>query len=432
MAERVAPHPALVSHSLAEAMNVTSSDVRLTDSLWILLLTFLTTLARSQPAQKPSFTDSLDVRFRDFYSRVLSEGDSARRQALVEDYLFHVRARGREVTEDSTAYFLFKGHAQRVYLAGDFNGWQPKDTLSRIPQTDLFFLARTFHPAARCEYKFIVDSIWMLDAVNPRSVLGSYGLNSELWMPRYKPPKEIEFRSYIKHGSLDTVRITSAILKRTHTAFVYLPAGYAARAPQRYPTLFVTDGGEYISLALMTNVLDNLIADGMILPIIAVFVDPRTDIHDSQTSKRMSDYTMSSAFVRFMIDEVRARLIKRYRMSRNASQTGIMGASLGGLIATYAAYTRPDVFGLCAAQSPSYWWNKRAMLTMIERGKRRDVKFYIDTGTISDAQLEASAMRDLLARKGYSVHYEEHPESHNWANWRARIARILAYFWGTK
>ncbi len=193
--------------------------------------------------------------------------------------------------------------------------------------------------------------------------------------------------------------------------------------------IFVTDGGEYLSLGLMHNVLDNLIAGRRIRPVVAVFIDPRTDIGNSGTSKRMTDYAMSDTFVTFLIHDVRSRLIKEYRLTSDPGETAIMGASLGGLIATYAAYSRPEVFGLCAAQSPSYWFNGGAVIRLIRDGERRPVRFYIDTGTMRDSQTEAQAMRDVLLEKGYALRYAEYPEGHNWANWRARIADILITFW---
>ncbi len=375
---------------------------------------------------------SQGILFQDFLNLVNVQGDSVKRQAIVDDFVFRIRARGSVVTEDSTVFFLHKGNARCVQLAGDINGWKPDDSLTRIPKTDLFYLPKTLDPASRFEYKFVVDSVWTLDQLNARVVIGGYGPNSEVWMPRYRPPTEIEYRPEIAHGTLDSLNIRSRIVQRTHPVFVYLPSGYRADAQKRYPTIFVTDGGEYITLALMLNVLDNMIAEKRIRPIIAVFVDPRTDINDSQTSKRMNDYSMSDAFVNFMVREVRARLIKKYRMLNDPTQTAIMGASLGGLISTYAAFTRPDVFGLCAAQSPSFWWKKKAIIRTIASGSKKNIKFYIDTGTIRDAQAEASEMRDVLKRKGYRVHYEENPEGHNWVNWRARIPSLLSYFWGTQ
>ena len=146
----------------------------------------------------------------------------------------------------------------------------------------------------------------------------------------------------------------------------------------------------------------------------------------------MLDYTMSDTFVTFLIEEVRAKLLKKYRLKKEPEQTAIMGASLGALIATYASYTHPDVFGLCAAQSPAYSWNEDAMIKKISRGPKRQVKFYIDTGTIRDAQEKARKMKRVLEEKGYVIHYAEYPEGHNWANWRARVDDILRYFWGIR
>ncbi len=109
-----------------------------------------------------------------------------------------------------------------------------------------------------------------------------------------------------------------------------------------------------------------------------------------------------------------------------------MGASLGGLISAYAAYRRPDVFGLCAAQSPSFNWEKDRILRMIEAGSRKAIKFYIDTGTLHDVEIVSRNMKKILQDKGYELSYAEYPEGHNWSNWRARIDDILVYFWGTK
>ena len=141
---------------------------------------------------------------------------------------------------------------------------------------------------------------------------------------------------------------------------------------------------------------------------------------------------MSDTFVSFIAGELRGSLLKKYRLSTTPESTGIMGASLGGLIATYAAFTRPDVFGLCAAQSPSFWWKKDSMIAIARESPKRNIKFYISTGTIRDAQEKAAKMKSVLDSKGYEVKYEEYPEGHNWVNWRARLAHLLEYFWSRK
>ena len=429
MAHRTSKHTSLVLSP--KVSSVKSSQV--VKYLSTAALLTASALARTQSLDTRSSTEATGIRFPDFLRQLESANDSSSKSRLAEEYIAKVRQHGRAVIEDSTIYFLYFGNAKRVAVPGDLNGWNPKeDSLTRIPKTNLFYLAKSVHAAARFEYKLAVDSTWILDPLNRQQAIGGYGPNSEIWMPLYKPPTEIEYRADILHGRIDTLKIKSKLLNRTHPVFVYMPPGYKQSTRKLYPTMYVTDGGEYITLALMLNVLDNLIAEKRIEPIVAVFVDPRTDLRDIRTSKRMHDYTLSDTFVSFLVHEVLASLTKKYRVDLRAEQTAIMGASLGGLISTYAAFTRPDVFGLAAAQSPSYWWKQDTVITLFERSPKKNLRFYIDTGTIRDTQEKALKMKSVLEAKGYPVHYEEHPEAHNWVNWRSRVSHILEYFWGTR
>jgi enterochelin esterase-like enzyme len=387
---------------------------------------------RTQSLDQRSSTEAIGERFQDFLVRVNGTASATTKKRIVQEYVSKVTTYGRAVVEDSVVYFLFQGKAKRVAVPSDLNGWDPAaDSMRKMPGTDLFYLATTVDRDARFEYKLVVDSTWILDPFNKQQAFGGYGPNSEVWMPGYVPPKEIEFRKNILHGSIDTLSVKSMLLGRTHFVFVYRPPGYET-SRQQLPSIYVTDGGEYLSLALMNNVLDNLIAEKRIRPVIGIFVDPRTDIRDAQTSMRMHDYALSDTFVNFLITELRPLLSKRYRLLEDATNTAIMGASLGGLIATYAAATRPDVFGLCAAQSPSYWWKDEAVIKLLADSRKMPIKFYIDTGTIRDAQEHARKMKKVLEEKGYDFSYGEYPESHNWVNWRSRLGDILVYFWGKK
>lgn len=401
---------------------------------FISLASMLTTVAasRSQAIAKIDSPEVLGERFADFLSKVTAEKDSAARTVITESFVKRIMASGHPVIEDSTVHLLFNGKAKRVSVPSDLNGWNSTaDTMKRIAGTNLFYLPITIDEAARFEYKLVADSAWMLDPLNQQQAMGGYGPNSEIWMPRYSPAKEIEYRPNIPHGKLDTLSFKSKLLRRTHPVFMYTPAGYK-KSLRPYPCIYVTDGGEYITLALMINVLDNLIAENRIEPVVGIFIDPRTDVRDAQTSKRMIDYSLSDTFVNSLITELRPMLMKKYKLTTKPEQTAIMGASLGGLISTYAAYQHPEVFGRSAAQSPAYWWKDSLIFKMIESGPRKPVKFYIDTGTIRDAQPQASKMKNLLESKGYEVRYGEYPEGHNWVNWRARLDDILVYFWGKK
>lgn len=389
-------------------------------------------LARAQTLDQRSSTSAPGGTFPGFLARVAAAADDASRLALAREFALRMRQYGRPIIEDSTVYFLYVGDAARVSVPSDLNGWSPStDTMISLPGTNLFYLPKSVPAAARFEYKLLVDSAWILDPLNPQQAIGGFGANSEIWMPRYRPPEEIAHREGIAHGTIDTLFVTGTQIGRTHPLFVYLPAGYR-RTDRAFPVIVVTDGGEYLTLALMHTVLDNLIADGRIEPVVGVFVDPRTDVNDSRTSMRMQDYAMSDSFVAFLTDDVLPLVRRKYRLAPDPRSTAVLGASLGGLIATYAALRRPDVFGLCGAQSPSYWWNDDAIIRLTAGLPTRDILLAITAGTIRDAQEGSRRMKAVLEEKRYRFTYEEHPEGHNWGNWRAHLAGILTTFWGPK
>jgi enterochelin esterase family protein len=267
--------------------------------------------------------------------------------------------------------------------------------------------------------------------MNPRQCMSGFGPNSELRMPAYRPPRDITFDPSIQHGTVDTLTLRSRLLARSHPVYVYLPPSYPSTR-KKLPLVVVTDGGEYLSLGLMNNVLDNLIAARRIQPVIAVFLDPRTDPADRRTNTRMQDYALRDTFAQSLARELLPMIRKEYRVSGDAKTTAIMGASLGGLIAAYAGWSRPDAFGLCAAQSPAFSWNSSQIINNFAHSARKPLRLYIDTGTLHDAQVEARQMRDVLVTKNYRFHYAEYPEGHSWGSWRARIADILLYFYGMK
>ncbi len=389
------------------------------------LLSALSFISNAQDAGVRTADVVLGKPFHEFL-RSVSAAEPEDRDSLIKEALDAIRSSGNALVTDSCVYFLYAGPAGSVVVPTDKNGWRPgEDGMTSLEGTDLFYLTLPLQRGARMEYKLIVDSVWMMDPVNSRKALGGYGYNSEVWMPGYMAPPEISERAGIERGSLDTLLFTSDTLGRAHPVFVYLPPGYSGESIA-YETIWVTDGGEYLTLGHMKTVLDNMIHDRRIRPVVAIFVDPRTDPNDSRTSKRMEDYNLRSSFLNALIFELRPRILRQYRIESGPGV--IMGASMGGLFSTYAVVSSPDVFYGSAAQSPAYWWDDGAIFALVKNCGPKTTKFYIDTGTISDAQAESNRMYHLLLELGCTVTYSEYPEGHNPVNWRARIDDILEYF----
>ena len=85
--------------------------------------------------------------------------------------------------DDTTVFFIYQGNAQNVVIAGDFTGWTPSMPMTGVEGTDIFYRAAHFEADARIEYKFVVNSNWILDPKNPHSFTGGTGINSEVRMP---------------------------------------------------------------------------------------------------------------------------------------------------------------------------------------------------------------------------------------------------------
>ena len=378
-------------------------------------------------AARPGIEES----FAGFLRRIESVSREEEKDRMIAGYIAWLKSHGTPIFEDSAAYIIYYGEAGVVTIPSDRNGWNPHaDTMTRVGQTKLFYRRETADPASRWEYKLCVDSLWILDPFNGLQSQGGFGANSEIRMPQYSPPAEIEYRHDIHHGILDTLRVASEVLGRRYTVFVYLPSAFGS-PHTRFPSVYVMDGGDYIGFGRMLNVLDNLIAEKRIVPVVGVFVNSYAANDDTTMDMRMTDYAMNDSFITFLTSELRPHLLRRYHLKEQPEETAIMGVSLGGLVATYATLLRPGTFGLCAAQSPSYHWNDGAIIDLVAQTPRKPVKIYIDTGTMHDAAENTRKMRDILRAKGYLYRYMEYPEGHNWYSWRSRIDDILMYFWGT-
>lgn len=366
--------------------------------------------------------------FSKFLSTVSAAADSVSKAETITAFL---SSHQKPFPEDSTVWFCYRGSGQNVAVAGDFNEWNPAAAaMKRVDQTDFFWIAQQLPAAGRVEYKLVVDGNWILDPLNSRTSMGGYGPNSDLWMPAYIP-LDYSNAEDIPAGKLDTMWIVSKHLGRRHPVIVYTPAG--TKAMKGAQSLWVTDGSDYIRLSEITRIMDILIFSRKVKPVYGIFVDPRVVFDQDSTNKRMTEYSANPHYIDFLQFEVQPVVAKRYGISKRASDKVIMGASMGGLISTYALLTRPEMFAKCASQSPAYRQGDSAVFTLARNTRlRKDLQFYIDTGTIHDTQDDARPVQALLKERGFNVEYAEYPEGHNWKNWRSRIPRILTKFFGMK
>ncbi len=358
--------------------------------------------------------------FQNFIQQLNSAPNDSVRMKMIDSFMIVAKAQGIPYIEDTAANFIYRGNGTNVYLAGDMNGWSTsRDKLIRVSNTNFFYATRIYERDARLDYKFVIDGNWILDPNNPKTCPSGFGPNSELAMPDYIQPVEIKYYPDIPHGTLRDTVFFSSNLNNSRTIRVYTPPGYETSSDS-FPMILVHDGLEYVSLASMHNVLDYLIANNQIQPVIAVFVPP---------VNRTPEYAgnQMNAFTNFIVNELMPYIKNRYRIKSGPENCAVAGASNGGNISLWLALKHPEVFENVAAQSSN-------VISEISNGfqnvPKLNLKVYLDIGTYDIAVLIPLVrnLKSILQSKGYDLLYYEFHEGHSWGNWRAHIDNFLKFF----
>ncbi len=373
-----------------------------------------------------SFTSVITAQsqFQDFINYVNSLGDPAAKQAAVDSFMTYARTVGIPFLEDSTANFLYQGNESTVTVAGDFNEWDMAAwPMIKLFQTDLWYRSEIFELDARLDYKFVLNgSAWILDPENPDVCQGGYGPNSELSMPLYVQPWEIQYNAGIQHGTLVTKSIYSVNVGTNYQLYIYLPPGYDTLSSESYPAVYFQDGMEYITLGRAVNVLDNLLDSAKIRPVIGIFVTPNNRNEEYAGSLR-NQYTL------FFVDELVPYIDANYKTKVGAKNRLVIGDSFGGNISALISYNHPEVFGLCGLHSAAFWPNNYEAYNLIINGPVEDIEWSSIWGTYESLYPNMRSFRDYLISAGYELDWLERPEGHSWGLWRASTDRILKYFY---
>ncbi|HMM12078.1 MAG TPA: alpha/beta hydrolase-fold protein [Bacteroidales bacterium] len=331
---------------------------------------------------------------------------------------------------NDTVLFLFKSTGiNSLQWVGDFNGWNANSSGwagERLAGTHIWWLLKTFPPDARLDYKIVANGNWILDTDNPYVQYSGFGPNSELRMPQWVFPEETRLQNGTLRGTLSEAKlITSSAQNLGYQVRyrVYTPHNYANLT--KLPVVYVTDGHEYADdrLGAMLIVLDNLIHQNKIRPVMAVFIDPRDPA--TGNNRRMNEYRANIRFANFVADELVPAIDQAYKTDTAANQRAILGTSLGGWNSAFFGMMRYDRFRLIGIHSPAF---DNAIIQQLGNSPRLPLKIYMSTGTIFDTQVQARSMKAVLDEKGYPLRYTEVNQGHSWGNWRALIDEPLEYF----
>ena len=175
--------------------------------------------------------------------------------------------------------------------------------------------------------------------------------------------------------------------------------------------------------------LDNLIADEIIEPLIAVFLDPR-DPNNLSIDRRGSEYRNNINFANYITQELIPDIDAAYKTNALADARAIMGASYGGYNAEYFSAVVPDYFHNIGMNSPYLHPNgDYNIIAELQAAPLDDMVLYMSSGIFdADAERYCNQLKDVFDQKGKEYKYTIIGDGHTWQNWSRVIGDALEYF----
>jgi len=347
-----------------------------------------------------------------------------------------------------------KEETRNVVVFGGVAGQEfGKNQMARLLDTDLWYRTYKVRTDARFSYhlspndslvpfekidlkdqKAVLQrtSTFKTDPLNPKTYLG-LPPPSLVELPGAPPQPWIKRSPEVAAGKIEEKRVRSTILSNERKVWVYTPPGYNATG-MPYGLVVIFDGFAYTLMVPTPVILDNLLAKGLIPPMIAVVLDNPTP------TSRNTEMACNPRFADFLASEVVPWVRENYHVTKDAGKTIVAGSSFGGLAATFAGFRHPEIFGNVISQSGSFWWKPEAdaehewLTRQFVTSPRLPVRFYLDIGLMEtgatpdngpDMVVVNRHMRDVLLAKGYFVHYREFNGGHEYLNWRGTFADAL-------
>ena len=305
---------------------------------------------------------------------------------------------------------------------------------ARLGGTDLWLLRLPVEDGGRFEYKLGIGrgggEELVVDPLNPARAGDPFGENSVAGTLGYERP-DWSLPRGAPSGTIEEIGVASHVFGEMRGVRVYLPAGHD---PERaYPLVVVHDGDDFVAYADLPVVLDNLIDEGTIPPVIAALV---------QTRDRLGEYSGSRTHARFLVQELLPALGARWAIAAAPAERVLLGASLGAVASLATAFRFPGVFGGLVLKSGSFILDERKLarrphpvfhrIARLMRALRRapdlpGTRAFVSTGELEGLADENRALASFLRERGVDVLFKSAWDGHHWHNWRDQLRDGLAW-----
>ena len=330
------------------------------------------------------------------------------------------RTAGNPVIESETVTFLWQGKIA-PFLVDDLHNWEEDPQTMHRAGTELWSFSMPLAADAYFEYAFLDPETGerIPDPLNPNRIWnGINAFNHYFYMPRSGPTPLVQPVKGISRGSVTRHQIPTKEFVVGAKRNVYL---YQPPVTVPVPLVVVYDGPDYLRRGKLNTIVDNLIASKRIRPFAMALVQ-----HGGPA--RGIEYACSESTLGFVFECVIPLAQQHLTLTPPGGEPyGVLGASLGGLMAMYTGMRLPQVFGKVLSQSGTFIMPEHqfVVVDLVRYTPPPEIEIWMDTGRYEWLLNNNRQMVALLKEKQYKVKYHEYSGGHNYTSWRDDIWRGL-------
>jgi len=338
------------------------------------------------------------------------------------------REEGNPIIQGETVTFVWHGRTA-PRLVSDLGEWEERPRPLKQISREVWAVSLKLPRNAYLEYSFYDPRTkqHILDPLNTKSVPnGVGGRNAFFYMPEAAPtplahPSSGHFRGRLSRHQVSTDGMT---VNGKRSVYLYHPA-----VTKPVPLVLVLDGIDYLRRVRIAQIVDNLIAQQRIQPVALAL------LQNGGGQGRMVEYACSEAtlgFLKNIVLPLAASQLHLLDLHQHPGAYGILGSSMGGLMAVYAALRLPEIFGCALSQSGAFELGgmETVAMQLVRWMPRPGIRLWMDVGLLEELLDCNRRMHSLLLERGYGVDYHEFVGGHNTTCWRNDLGIGLEALFG--
>lgn len=290
-------------------------------------------------------------------------------------------------------------------------------------------------------YQFDIDGVKVNDPSNVYTVRDIATVFSMLFVPGQSTDNYAV--KDVPHGTVSKVWYESPTLNTKRRLTVYTPAGYETSGKE-YPVLYLLHGmggdeDAWPTLGRTAQIMDNLIAQGLAVPMIVVMPNGNVDLQSAPGENAAGfvvpttnlPHTMEGSYEESFKDIVDF-IDNNYRTKKAKEGRAVAGLSMGGFHSLNISALYPELFdytGLFSAainprtgsEKPLFRERESLLAEMFGQGHKL---YWIGIGKDDFLYNENRKYLEYLDSKGYPYVYKETDGGHQWKNWRKYLSEF--------